>query len=373
MMWRMAERGQSAMLTALDPTNRSLATWFDNVHQPESNDGAHTARFLREFFEFLIENPQHAIVDLGAGDTALQRTIGDVGGLQSALEEKLGLVACYFLTPRVDDLGILQTIERTGFQPRATLLILNTGRADPTRPLDEQFTMITRHSIFRAAVDRGAAVLWMPALDSGVMQEVEAKRLDFGMARDELVPAGAAFPPVGGLRRHMVTNWLAQMETAFAPVARVAAMNDMTQPRRSFRAHVQAVQTELADSAVRTGLANDVYGRIIEAQSATLGVFPDFVDEVRSATPQILDHHVDRMSNAMVQAFSPSVADALRMLETKMLAWVLTAAIALFAAGGLFGWYVFGAQSADMYCRLVPAGSLQPQQVPAQPEHATHR
>jgi hypothetical protein len=219
MMWRMAERGQSAMLTALDPTNRSLATWFDNVHQPESNDGAHTARFLREFFEFLIENPQHAIVDLGAGDTALQRTIGDVGGLQSALEETLGLVACYFLTPRVDDLGILQTIERTGFQPRATLLILNTGRADPTRPLDEQFTMITRHSIFRAAVDRGAAVLWMPALDSGVMQEVEAKRLDFGMARDGLVPAGAAFPPVGGLRRHMVTNWLAQMETAFAPVA----------------------------------------------------------------------------------------------------------------------------------------------------------
>jgi hypothetical protein len=219
MMWRMAERGQSAMLTALDPTNRSLATWFDNVHQPESNDGAHTARFLREFFEFLIENPQHAIVDLGAGDTALQRTIGDVGGLQSALEEKLGLVACYFLTPRVDDLGILQTIERTGFQPRATLLILNTGRADPTRPLDEQFTIVTRHSIFRAAVDRGAAVLWMPALDSGVMQEVEAKRLDFGMARDGLVPEGAAFPPVGGLRRHMVTNWLAQMETAFAPVA----------------------------------------------------------------------------------------------------------------------------------------------------------
>ena len=36
MMWRMGERGQSAMLTALDPTNRSLATWFDNVHQPRA-------------------------------------------------------------------------------------------------------------------------------------------------------------------------------------------------------------------------------------------------------------------------------------------------------------------------------------------------
>jgi hypothetical protein len=149
-------------------------------------------------------------------------------------------------------------------------------------------------------------------------------------------------------------------------------MNEMTQPRRSFRAHVQEVQTELADSAVRTGLANDVYGRIIEAQSATLGVFPDFVDEVRSATPQILDHHVDRLSNAMVQAFSPNVAEAIRMLETKMLAWVLTAAVALFAAGALFGWYVFGAHSVDMYCRFVPASSLLPQQVPAQPEQPQH-
>jgi hypothetical protein len=220
MVWRMGERGQSAMLTAVDPTNRSLASWFDNVNQPETNDGAHTARFLREFFEFLIEHPQHAVVDLGAGDVALQRTINDVGDLQAALEANLGLVSAYFLTPRPDDLGILQTIERTGFQPKATLLILNTGRADQNRPYGEQFAMVTRHSVFRAAVDRGAQVVWMPALDSTVRDEVEAKRLDFGMARDGLVPEGAPFPPVGGLRRSIVTKWLAEMEAAFAPVAR---------------------------------------------------------------------------------------------------------------------------------------------------------
>jgi hypothetical protein len=164
------------MLTAVDLTNRSLASWFDNVNQPETNDGAHTARFLREFFEFLMEQPQHPVVDLRAGDVALQRTINDVGGLQAALEENLGLVSAYFLTPRPDDLGILQTIERTGFQPKATLLILNTGRADQNRRYGEQFAMVTRHSVFRAAVDRGTQVVWMPALDSTVRDEVEVRQ-----------------------------------------------------------------------------------------------------------------------------------------------------------------------------------------------------
>jgi hypothetical protein len=220
LVWRMTDRGETAMLTALDPTNRSLASWFDEVHQPENNDGAHTARFLRGFLEFLIENPRHAIVDFGAGDTALQRTIADVGELQAALEEDLGLVMAYFLTPRPDDLGIIQTIERTGFQPKATVLILNTGRADQNRPYGEQFAMVTRHSVFRAAVDRGAQVVWLPALDSAVRDEVEAKRLDFGMARDGQVPSGAPFPPVGGLRRSIVGKWLAEMEAAFAPVVR---------------------------------------------------------------------------------------------------------------------------------------------------------
>ena len=66
----------------------------------------------------------------------------------------------------------------------------------------------------------GEVVVWLPALDSTVRDEVEAKRLDFGMARDGLVPEGAPFPPVGGLRRSIVTKWLAEMEAAFAPVAR---------------------------------------------------------------------------------------------------------------------------------------------------------
>jgi len=109
-------------------------------------------------------------------------------------------------------------METAGFQPKATVLLLNEGRADPTVPREEAFATVTGHSGFRAAVARGAVVVWVPALESDVMQEIEAKRLDFGLARDGLVPEGATFPPIGGLRRSMVRRWLERMETAFEPI-----------------------------------------------------------------------------------------------------------------------------------------------------------
>jgi hypothetical protein len=61
--------------------------------------------------------------------------------------------------------------------------------------------------------------VWMPTLEADVMQEIEAKRLSFVMARDGQVPPRASFPPVGGFKRSMVTRWLGRMEEAHRPVA----------------------------------------------------------------------------------------------------------------------------------------------------------
>ena len=149
-------------------------------------------------------------------DTALERVVNSTTDLHKTFEDAgVGLVACYVLTPRVDDLNIIKTMEAAGFQPSATVM----GRADPSAPPEEAFAAVTRHSIFRQVVARGAAAVWMPALESDVMQEIEVKRLDFGMARDGQVPAGAAFYPIGGLRRSSVGRWLARMEQAFSPVS----------------------------------------------------------------------------------------------------------------------------------------------------------
>ena len=138
LVWRMQQHGREAVLAALDPGNRSLARWFDDVQQPSSRDSAHSSRWLvQDLLDPLMEmDPRNpAVLDFGGGDVALAQAVEKTNGLHTVLESAgLGVVACYVLSPRIDDLGPLQTLERLGFQPPATLLVLNEGRADPTLP-----------------------------------------------------------------------------------------------------------------------------------------------------------------------------------------------------------------------------------------------
>lgn len=218
--WRMLEQGRSAFLAALDPAIRSLTTWYAGVEQPPTRDSIHTARWLRDYLDFIASERSSALLDMGGGSTALLDAARSTPDLHTQLQNAgLGVVACYPLTPRIDDLGVLDDLERAGFQPKATLLLLNQGRSDPTIPREEAFEAVVGHSVFKRALARGAIAVWMPALESDVMAEVEAKRLHFDMARDGLVPEGATFSPIGGLRRSAVGRWLALMEQAHQPVA----------------------------------------------------------------------------------------------------------------------------------------------------------
>jgi len=51
-------------------------------------------------------------------------------------------VAIYPLSSSISDLSPLTTLEAAGFKPRATLIILNEGRADPTVPREQSFRRI---------------------------------------------------------------------------------------------------------------------------------------------------------------------------------------------------------------------------------------
>ena len=220
MVSRMAEQAREAILAALDPANRSLATWFDGVEQPPNSDGAQTARWLREFLTFVMTEKAHnAILDFGGGDTSLAKLIDAAPDIATTLEEAgIAPVACYTLTPRLDDLAALDTLEAAGFKPKATVLMFNEGRVDSTISRDEAFTRIGRHSAVRSAVARGAVPLWMPRLEPEVMAEIEGKRLSFGQARDGVVPSDAKFAPIGGLERAMVRRWLERMEQAHSAI-----------------------------------------------------------------------------------------------------------------------------------------------------------
>ena len=217
---RMAEHGREAILAALDPANRSLATWFDHVEQPPSSDGVQTARWLREFLTFIMTERSHnAVLDFGGGDTSLAKLIDTAPDIATTLEDAgIAPVACYTLTPRLDDLAALDTLEAAGFKPKATLLLFNEGRVDSSMSRDEAFARVGRHTAVRNALARGAVPIWMPRLEPEVMGEIEGKRLRFTQARDGQVPAGARFAPIGGLERSMVRRWLEKMEQAHAAI-----------------------------------------------------------------------------------------------------------------------------------------------------------
>jgi hypothetical protein len=217
---RMNERGGEAIIAALDPQNRSLASWYDGVATPETSDSASTARWLRELLGHLLDAKQSALLDFGGGDTALTRTIVATPDLADALQQGgVEPVAIYTLTPRVDDLATLISLESTGFRPRATMLVLNEGRVDDGIARDTAFARVRRHSAFRSAETHGAVPVWMPKLDPVVALDIEGKRLHFTQARDGIVPAGKTFRPAGWTKRLEVKAWLDRITREFSGVS----------------------------------------------------------------------------------------------------------------------------------------------------------
>jgi hypothetical protein len=214
---RAIAKGGTARLAAVDAENRELRDYFAKVLEPPGHDPESTARWLRDFVERLIETKTAAMIDFGGGDTSLAAVLREVPDLVAVMEEQgVTPVAIYPLSPRVSDLAPLKAAEDMGFRPRATALVLNEGRAE-TPDRERWFGAIRRHSVYRAAIDRGAVEIWMPKLT--VAKKIEDRRLRYQDARDGIVPEGRKVAPLGILDRASVRTWLARMDAAFAPIA----------------------------------------------------------------------------------------------------------------------------------------------------------
>ncbi|WP_145145478.1 hypothetical protein [Roseomonas gilardii] len=215
-----ARPGQQAPIAAaLDPQNRSLASFVNDVAQPDTTDPVGVARWAEELLGFVMAEKQSALLDMGGGDLSMGKLLEDVPDLARSLEEAgVHPVALYTLSPRVDDLSVLAGYEAQGFRPKATALILNAGVADPTMPREDAFARVLRHSAFRASVERGAVPIWMPRLDAGVAAEIEGKRLRFGQARDGQAPDDQPGAILGPFDRSRVRKWMADMAAALVPI-----------------------------------------------------------------------------------------------------------------------------------------------------------
>ena len=208
--------GEKTLIAAFDPTNRTLADFFQHVMQPETSDPADVADWVRDMLSFMIKNRAPAIMDSGGGDVSIARLIEAAPDLASVMhEEGLALIPFYMLTPRVDDLAILATFEQAGFQPKATALILNMATADTPAAFDA----IRRQPAYRAAIDRGAVELWMPALEpQSIALSIERARSPFYHARDGVASTALVAPNISLFDRVFVRGWLNKMNEEFGIV-----------------------------------------------------------------------------------------------------------------------------------------------------------
>ena len=201
----------------MDRTNATLASYFDGVQRPPDGDESSVASWLEKLLTFIMAQKVSAYIDLGGGDTTLRRLVAEVRDLVAMMEDAgVAVVAAYMLGPQTDDLSPLATLEKAGFQPAATALVLNEGLIEASLPREEAFARVLRHSAFREAMARGAAALWMPRLLP--IGEIEARRVLFGQAATGIVREGRRQTPLGPFDQGRTRGWLDTMRAEFAPV-----------------------------------------------------------------------------------------------------------------------------------------------------------
>lgn len=215
-------QGGTPIIAAADPQNRSLKNYLENVAEPPTNDALETSRWLERLLRYCMDDKSRssALIDLGGGDTSLDKLLTAVPGLTQAMDDAgVTPVAIYMIGPRVDDMSMLTTLSAAGFNPAATALVRNEGLGELLTHRDAAFARVTRHSVYRAAVDRGATEVWMPRLEASVAQEIESKRISFIQARDAISPEGRRVAPLGPFDRARVRRWLDAMAVEMSPIA----------------------------------------------------------------------------------------------------------------------------------------------------------
>lgn len=201
----------SAIFAAIGD-RRDLAGYPFNVSQPAGFDQGPQTQWLEALIKHCMKEKVGAAVDFDGGDTALTGVVAQHEDLCALVEEAGGaIVAAYLLSPRVTDLSTLSTLEDAGFQPKATMLILNDGTGMETEAFETKFAAVRRHDAFVRAQERGAVVLRMPRLHAA--QAVELRQLLFAQAC-------SVTSPLHAFDRSKVSAWLREMEDAFEPVVK---------------------------------------------------------------------------------------------------------------------------------------------------------
>lgn len=198
-------------LASVDAVNRDLRTYFAHALAPPTAEPAQITLWLEALLQWLMQQKKSAVIDFGGGDTSLASLVRQVPDLHTMMQDNgVEPVAAYLFSPRVSDLMPLVAMERAGFKPRATALVLNCGRtSDPSSDPEVEFAPLRRHSAYKEVLDRGAVEVWFPRLYAKPATR-EHRMISFHEA--------VKHPDVGMIDRHRVFHWLRSVEDAMRPI-----------------------------------------------------------------------------------------------------------------------------------------------------------
>ena len=207
---RAREQGRDPLILDGDRNDAYLASFFTEaatagtpascVRRPEFADDATVKAWLDAEVSEMEGDGRSRIGDMGGGDLVFpeyareREVVSMLGEARTPIQP----VAAHLILPSVSDLAVLERMETAAlFAPAATILALNAGPVGDTRPADVVFRRVREHSIYQAALARGAREVVVPTLgcmnlldDSGLSLEAAVARSSpLGLAHRQMVAA----------------------------------------------------------------------------------------------------------------------------------------------------------------------------------------
>lgn len=166
-----------------DRQNQSynLAMFHPDTIEPPSSDAGDVRTWLEERMQSLVERRRDAILDIGGGDTPLNRLMEEVPIVEMLEEAGVRVVVVHVVGPEKADLDYLGHLSTSKLlAPEATLIVLNQGLVTAGRNVTSAFEPIRAAATIRQALFDGAAVAPFPLLSC--MGAVVEAGLTFGEA-----------------------------------------------------------------------------------------------------------------------------------------------------------------------------------------------
>jgi hypothetical protein len=200
----LKERDAKFKILNSDTLNKthSLTRFHNDTVEVPSSDREDMKAWLQAQFRAQMAERFDAILDVGGGDTPLERLIEEVPIVSVLQQHGICLVIALVLGPDMADVDYLERFtERSTLMPDGMLIVLNGGLVLTGRSTDFAFSEVMQHSAVNAAMANGALVSVFPRL--ACMQDVTDRHLTFTEAMNGAKGTGSQpFCPFDQARVH---------------------------------------------------------------------------------------------------------------------------------------------------------------------------